>query len=290
MAADVHISLAAEPIAYLGDFPLTNSIFTSLIVSALLIVFAVAVKANFSTTGKPGRLQNVAEWLVESFYNLTQSITGNTTYTAKFLPLVITFFLFIVLNNWLGLLPGVGSITVPEPHRSEVISQAHAATNTAEQLIEGDDDLVITDQNDGQAAAALEEHSEVRVPLFRPGTADLNTTIALSLISMILVQVFGIQSLGLSYFSKFINFKSPVGFFVGMLELISEFSKVISFAFRLFGNIFAGEVLLVVITSLISLVMPMPFYALEIFVGFIQALVFSLLSLVFFNMAVHSHE
>ena len=123
------------------------------------------------------------------------------------------------------------------------------------------------------------------VPIFRPGTADLNTTFALSLISVFLIQYFGFKYLSFSYFKKFINFSNPINFYVGILETISEFARIISFAFRLFGNIFAGEVLIVVIAYLTKVLVPVPFYGLEIFVGFIQALVFTMLSLVFYNMA-----
>jgi F-type H+-transporting ATPase subunit a len=102
----------------------------------------------------------------------------------------------------------------------------------------------------------------------------------------LLTQWHGIRHLGTwRYFSRFINFKSPIMFFVGILEAISEISKVISFSFRLFGNVFAGEVLLVVVIGLVPYIAPMPFYGLEIFVGAIQALVFAMLTLVFFKMA-----
>jgi F-type H+-transporting ATPase subunit a len=141
----------------------------------------------------------------------------------------------------------------------------------------------------GLEAEKEEEHVKM-VPIFRAATADLNTTLALAIISVFLTQVFGVSHLGLSYFKKFIDFSNPINFFVGILEIVLEFAKVISFAFRLFGNIFAGEVLLVVMTYLIAILVPAPFYALELFVGFIQALVFSMLSLIFFNLATKSHH
>jgi F-type H+-transporting ATPase subunit a len=140
---------------------------------------------------------------------------------------------------------------------------------------------------EGKAEPA--EGEKIFVPYFRAGTADLNTTLALGTISMVLVQIFGVMHLGVGYLKKFINFAGPIDFFVGILELVGDFSKIISFAFRLFGNIFAGEVLLVVITSLTKVVAPMPFYGLELFVGFIQALVFSMLSVVLYNMATLGH-
>jgi len=249
MVADaIHISLSAETIFHVGSFAITNSMFTSSLVSLLLIGLALVANRKLTDTDRPTGLQNFMEWVVEALFSLVHSITRDVRKTNRFFPLIATFFLFILLNNWFGLLPGVGTILKTEP----------------------------------TPAPAL--------PLFRAGTADLNTTLALAIISILATQLFGVRAQKLSYFKKFINFSSPIMFFVGILELISEFAKVISFAFRLFGNIFAGEVLLVVIAALLPLGVPLPFYGLEIFVGFIQALVFSMLSLVFFNMATISHE
>ena len=168
----------------------------------------------------------------------------------KFFPLGFTFFILIVANNWAGLIPGVG--TVGLKHQTG--------------------------------------HGEVLTPLLRGGTADLNMTLALALISVLAIQYFGFKALKNHYFKKFIDLSNPINFFIGILETISEFSKIISFAFRLFGNIFAGEVLLTVIAFLIPFLAPLPFYGLEIFVGFIQALVFTMLTVVFLNLATISHQ
>lgn len=125
----------------------------------------------------------------------------------------------------------------------------------------------------------------------RSPSSDLNFTLALAIISVLSIQYFGIRQSGfLKYGKKFINFENPIKFFIGILELVSEFAKIISFSFRLFGNIFAGEVLLLVIYFLVPYAVPLPFMLLEIFVGFIQALVFSMLTLVFLKMAVAEHE
>jgi len=128
------------------------------------------------------------------------------------------------------------------------------------------------------------------VPLFRGGTADLNITLGTAIAAVFMIQVFGYKSLGIKYFKKFFNFSNPINFFVGFLELISEFAKIMSFSFRLFGNIFAGEVLLMVIAFLLPLFGPLPFIGLELFVGFIQALVFSTLTLVFISIATSAHH
>lgn len=128
------------------------------------------------------------------------------------------------------------------------------------------------------------------IPFFRGGTADLNITLGTALFAVFMIQVFGYKSHGFKYFKKFFDLSNPINFFVGFLELLSEFAKIISFAFRLFGNIFAGEVLLAVIAFLIPLIVPLPFIGLEIFVGFIQALVFATLTLVFINIATSDHH
>ncbi|NCN58780.1 ATP synthase F0 subunit A [Candidatus Roizmanbacteria bacterium CG22_combo_CG10-13_8_21_14_all_38_20] len=169
--------------------------------------------------------------------------------TAKFFPLLATIFLIVLFSNWTGLLPGMESIF------TTVIEHGH----------------------------------EIHIPILRAPSTDLNFTLALAISAVVFIQFFGLRNLGINYLSKFIDFKNPINFFVGILEIISEFAKVVSFAFRLFGNIFAGEVLLIVIASLAPLLAPLPFLALELFVGFIQAIVFSMLTAVFLNVAVSKH-
>jgi F-type H+-transporting ATPase subunit a len=142
-----------------------------------------------------------------------------------------------------------------------------------------------------EVVPAVAEHTAATkfIPLLRGPTADLNMTIALALIAVFAMQYFGFKTLGLRYGGRFVNVKNPIMFFVGLLEIVSDISKVISFAFRLFGNIFAGEVLLAVMAFLMPFIAPMPFLMLELFVGFIQALVFSTLTAVFINVAL-AHE
>lgn len=323
MAAGLHISISAETLFEIAGVPVTNSMLTSLIASALLIGFALAVHASYDeNTTRPKGLQNFAEWLVEMLYNLVHSVTNSTKKTVQFLPFIGTFLLFITLNNWVGLLPGNGTIgvvhTSEESHAQvEVVQTAlaqtddHAEESTALETVQEsvDDHIELEGENldhpEGFDLDAPTEHEEagsedvhaaeegsheVFVPFFRAGTADLNMTLALAIFSQVMAQVFGFQALGAGYLKKFFNFSSPIMFFVGLLELMGEFTKVISYAFRLFGNIFAGEVLLVVIAYLVPIIVPMPFYGLEFFVGLIQGLVFAMLSLVFFNMATASHD
>lgn len=169
----------------------------------------------------------------------------------EFFPVLATFFLFIMFANWFGLFPGMGSIGL------NIIS-----------------------------------HEEKKfIPFFRGPTADLNTTIALAIISVVSAQIYGVKHLGLkTHLKKFFNISNPIYLFIGILELISEFSKIISYSFRLFGNIFAGEVLLAVMGFLTPFLAPLPFLGLEVFVGLVQALVFTMLSLVFWTIATESHE
>ncbi len=128
------------------------------------------------------------------------------------------------------------------------------------------------------------------VPLFRAGSSDLSFTLALAISTIVYVQYMGFKHLHLGYLKKYFNFSGPIQFFVGILEIVSELAKIVSFSFRLFGNIFAGEVLLLVMTFLAPYIVPIPFYALEVFVGVVQGLVFTMLTLVFLNGATVGHD
>jgi len=241
----MEISLAAEKIGHIGSLPITNSLLLSWISTAFLIVLAIGATSNLRTI--PQGIQNVFESIIELLLNLINGVLEDEKKTRQYFPLLATIFIFIITNNWLGLLPGVGSIGINEIKHGE----------------------------------------QILVPIFRGGNADLNTTLALAIIAVISVQVFGVAAIGtFKYAKKFINFNGPINFFVGILELISEFSKMISFSFRLFGNIFAGEVLLMVIGFIAPFIAPIPFFLLELFVGMIQALVFMMLTLVFIKGAI----
>jgi F-type H+-transporting ATPase subunit a len=257
----IHISLAGETLFHLGPLAVTNTLLTTWIVMGVIIIASKLILSSYSP--KPTRAQIVLEEIVGMLYNMFTSILGKNT--RKFFPLLATIFIFIILSNWSGLLPGVGSIGIKE---EVAVSQAERHDSPEEKTKAFD------------------------VPLFRAPTADLNTTFALAIIGMTMLQYWGMQMLGsVTYLTKFFTFKDPISAFVGILELISELGKVISFAFRLFGNIFAGEVLLVIIGSLIPLIVPLPFLGLEIFVGFVQALVFSMLLAVFLSIAtVEAHH
>ena len=238
------ISLKAEELFVIGGFAVTNALVLSFIVFVLLGIAAWWLKDRFHLV--PGPVQNIIEFGVEKLLGLMDAILGSRKNSEKYFPLVATIFIFILTANWLGILPGVGSLIVNE-----------------------------------------ENHKVV--PLLRYPASDINFTLALGIISVVMTNIFGIKVLGLKrHLAKFFNFKNPLTFFIGILELISEFAKVISFSFRLFGNIFAGEVLLVIIFFLAPYAAPVPFLFLEIFVGFIQAFVFAMLTLVF--IALHTAQ
>ena len=304
----LHVSISAETIFRIFGLEISNSIFTSVIVSTFLIVFAILFnKYKFKITNNPGSLQNFVEMIVEALYNFVYSITENTKKTMLFFPVIATFFIFIILNNYVGLLPGVGSIMVKKASETAVNLQKRfpALVNASQETSAQETSVValeeqsveqtaaaeaVSETHQEQAEGETESHGSAKAPLLRAATADLNTTLALAIISVFLTQFYGVAHLGISYFKKFIDFSNPINFFVGILETVLEFAKIVSFAFRLFGNIFAGEVLLIVMTYLVAVLAPAPFYALELFVGFIQALVFSMLSLIFFNLATKGHH
>ncbi len=143
----------------------------------------------------------------------------------------------------------------------------------------------------GLSAVGIKEMGKPIIPFFRSPASDLNFTLALALVSVVATNVIAVRSLGIKlHFKKYLNFSSPIKFFVGILEFVSEFAKIISFSFRLFGNVFAGEVLLIIVGALVPYFVPMPFMAMELFVGFIQAFIFAMLTLVFIAVATAEHE
>lgn len=293
-----HVALSGEPIFSNGPAWLTNSILMTIIVDIILL--ALALLTRFSLKEIPSGLQNAMEMIVEMLYGLAESVAGKNA--SKFFPWAATLFLLIIVSNWSGLVPGVGSIGFEHPvaaHEENTTDEAHTQRLT-NQLAMADGKLVLLSLEDVQAAptagaVAAEEEGHKFVPLLRAPTADLNLTFALAIMTMVMVQIWGVRFLGGSYFRKFFNasgqgFMKAINIFVGILELISEVSRILSFGFRLFGNIFAGEIVLATMAFLVAFLVPVPFYLLEVFVGFVQALVFMMLALVFFQMATIGHS
>ncbi|MDP3795324.1 MAG: F0F1 ATP synthase subunit A [bacterium] len=218
---------------------------------AAAVLAAVALVIAKGVKLIPAPVQNVFEILVEGLLGIMASLFGSRERAEQYLPLIATLFVFILASNWLGIFPGVGSIGFYETH-------------------------------DGK---------EVFIPLFRSAASDLNLTIVLAVAAVLFANVSGARALGVgTHLKKFFSFANPINFFVGILELISEFAKIISFSMRLFGNIFAGEVLLVITSFLAPFGAPIPFLMLEVFVGFVQALVFAMLTMVFTSIAVAEHH
>ena len=195
---------------------------------------------------KPGKFQLVFEEIIGYIKNFIEDTLQDKALSTKVFPLITTIFLFILATNWIGLLPGVDTIGIH-----------------------------------------INSHGEDKfVGFLHPGNTDLNATIALALIAFFTIETIGIIKLGgLTYLSKFITFKSPMAFMVGIIELFSEFARLISFAFRLFGNIFAGKTLLLVAVFFVPYIVPVPLLGFEMFVGFIQAFIFAILTLFFIKLA-----
>ena len=248
----LHIpTLAPETIGHIGSMHITNTLVNAWLAIAILLTFGILVTKTVRV--RPGKYQNIFEYFFEILCGYFDQVTGSREKTRQFLLIVGSVFLFILLSNWLGLLPGTGSIFV------------------------GDE------------------------PLLRPANTDLNLTVAMALVAVFSTHVFAFLSIGVfTHLNKFIQigtivksikhgpiaiFTACVEFVIGIIEIIGEAAKVMSLSLRLFGNIFAGEVLISVISSLIAALVPLPFMLLELLVGLIQASVFTMLTIVYLTVA-----
>jgi F-type H+-transporting ATPase subunit a len=255
------IRLSVETLFNIGPYPVSNTLLMTWLAILIIIVFGIVSTRNMQLI--PGPVQNFVEWSIEALLGLCESVAGRTR-GRKFFPLVASIFFFVLLCNYMELIPGVDSIGAQQ-------AGAHAVFGVF----------------------LLGNNSNKLIPWVRPPSSDLNMTIGLALVSVIVTQWYGFVTLGArAHLSHYINFKNgPIGIFVGLLEIISELGRIISFSFRLFGNIFGGDVLLIVIAFLIPFAGPILFYFLEAFVGFIQAIVFAGLTLIFLTLATtHSGE
>ena len=280
------VELAAPVIFHIGPFGITNALFTAWVAMLLLILVSWLatrripknIEAASNADLVPKGIQNVMEAVVEVVHDLVKDIAGSKA--TKYFPIVMTIFLFVLVSNWIGLLPGVGTLGILEHPPEEMGINGYIANGS-----------MLTSQ-----PAASPEEGYILLPLFRPASTDLNFTLGLAIISVALSWYFGIRAQGGTFFKQFLDVsafkKGAMGVvlnFAGLLEFIGQFTRIISFSFRLFGNIFAGEVLLAVMAFLIPYIASLPFYGLEVFVGFIQAVVFMMLTLVFFVTATMSH-
>jgi F-type H+-transporting ATPase subunit a len=259
MSGTIHIpALSPEVVFHVGNINITNTMINAWLAIVIFLILGIFVSRSVKL--KPGKLQNICEYFLESLLGYFDGVTGDRKKTIQFLPVVGSIFFFVLLSNWLGLLPGTGSLTV-----------GHTM-------------------------------------LLRPANTDLNLTLVMALVSVIGSHVYAFIAIGVfSHLGKFIQiknfiksftkFKHGIGegviavftalieFAVGLIEIVSEVAKIVSLSLRLFGNIFAGEVLISVISALVAALVPTPFMLLELLVGLIQAAVFSMLTIVYLTVA-----
>ena len=247
---------AEELHALPNRFIVTNTLLSSWVTTLLLILLFLLASRGRDPSKAPRGIGNFVEAIISGMYGFVVGVAGPKN-APRFFPLFATIFLFVIANAWIGLLPFYPSL------------------------------------------GSINDDGQITRHLLRPAGTDLNMPLALALISFVFVEFWGIRVLGFGYFKKFFRFgalfrgkifQGIVDIFVGLLELLSEFVRIISFTFRLFGNMTAGEILLLVTAFLIPFVFSLPFYGLELLVGFIQALIFSGLTLVFVTIAVTPHE
>ncbi len=282
---EVHIELAAEELFKIGPLSVTNSMFMMFVVMAilLLVFWWVGRKATLV----PGRFQGVVELLMEYLLSLTEG-SGGKAFGRKVFPLVSGLFIFILFANYTGLLPGVGTIGVERE-----VTEPHAVVSTTVASGQSDGGMALI-ANQDSATTEPETHEKALVPFLRPPTADINMTLAMAIVAFIAVQVYGIKSHGVG--GRIKHLANPP--FLFPIEVIGEFSRIISLSARLFGNVFAGEALLGVMYAItakigflvIPIIVPVVFLGLELLFGTIQALVFAMLTLVYIAIAAaHEH-
>lgn len=254
--------LAAEPLFHLGHLLVTNTLVNAFLATLIFAVFAffinLGIKKYYLADRAPKGVLNFFESLVEIFLTQIDNVTKDRKKTLQFFPIIAGVFLFILVSNWMSQIPGTGSFGIFRAGEF--------------------------------------------IPLLRPATSDLNLTLGMAVFFVVLSHILGIITIGFfKYANKFIKlgdiwqavktgkpmkiFVSLIELFVGLLEVISEVAKMVSLSLRLFGNIFAGEVLLTVMASLLAFILPLPFLGLELLVGIIQAMVFALLTLVYLSIA-----
>lgn len=312
----------------------TNTLIGTLVADVLVLIFAFGAVRKMSEV--PGRWQSLFEVLTDALYGLAKSTAGPNA--RRIFPLMATIFLFLLIANWIKLVPGAESIGLMHCaaegingyERNGALLKVDEPMNPGTRATQADYDachhaqaeedaagtVPIAQDGEGESGEGVEgEQSAVEptaetgaaprddlyavTPFLRGAATDLNLALGLGLIAFVAIQYFGVRALGISYFAKFLNTpalenagKRPMGimdFVVGLLELVLEFAKIISFGFRLFGNLFAGGVLLFVMSFLVSMLIPAAVYVLELFVGLIQAFVFSMLLLIFSSVAMQGH-
>lgn len=245
----VHVEIAAEELFRIGPLAVTNSMIGALLASIVLL--AAAAWFHRRSALVPGRFQSLLELPIEFLSAIVRGTGGKRW--RQFAPLVFALFLFILVANWMSLLPGVGVIGTSE---------------------EGADGTTLI------------------VPWVRAAAADLNFTLGLALVSFVAFIVFGFRANGFGGYLKELLIAEPAYMtpLLTPIHLISELSRIISLSMRLFGNVFAGEVLLATMIALVPIVVPAIFFGLEMIFGLVQALVFSLLTMTYITLAIAEHR
>ncbi|MBP9040301.1 MAG: F0F1 ATP synthase subunit A [Anaerolineaceae bacterium] len=275
-------NLSSEPLFTLpgiGDFYLTNTLVATILMDVVIIVIALIVRHTAKKDElAPKGLAGVFEMLVEMLYNMTESTAGK--WAKKIFPWFATVLILVLFANLLKLIPGFETIGLLH----------HSAEGYEAQSLGGNWYTILNTK--------AEEGGYMVTPFLRGVSTDINFTLALAIIAVTMTQVIGFQANGFRYLEKFFNFrtifKKPVfgliDVFVGLLELISEFSKILSFTFRLFGNMFAGMVLMALVAAMLPVFMPAGIMLFELFIGVIQAYVFGMLTMVFMAQATQGHS
>jgi len=304
-----HVQVPAENILgpfqlpVLGELYLTNTLIAIFIADFLLLLMAISVrravgKGELYLSGFAGAVETILEGL----YGLVESTSGK--WARRVFPWMATIVLMVLLVNWTELIPGVDSIGIlHEPHHGAPAYETKELFKIGSLSV-----TTIVEEIEAEGGPGEEVHGLGFTPFVRVTSTDLNFTVALALISVVMTQVIGLQALGPGYFTKFFAFGNfgrmwirerlgpfdvlmpLIDIFVGLLETVAEFAKIISFSFRLFGNIFAGSVLLFVLGSLVPVMVQSGVLLLEFIVGLIQALVFGMLTMVFMTMATMAHD
>jgi F-type H+-transporting ATPase subunit a len=285
-----HIQVAPENISsqplftlpVIGSFYLTNTMLAIFIANILVLLLGWKIKKDLEKNDLiPRGITGAIETLVEYLYNMTESTAGK--WAGAIFPYFMTIFLVVLVANWMEMIPGVDSI-------GKLEESAHGYPLLM--LIPGVAAAIV--KGTGEAAR---EGGYLVVPYIRAAATDLNFTAALALISVFMTQVIGVRAQGAGYFLKFFNvrtlwtrpFFGAMDLLVSLLELISEFSKILSFTFRLFGNVFAGSVLLFLVGAMVPVFAQSFIVLFEVFIGLIQAVVFGMLTMIFMSMATQGH-
>jgi F-type H+-transporting ATPase subunit a len=258
------ISVPADPLFYIGPFPVTNTLIITLLSALIVLVFFGLAMRRSRLIPRP--LQNMAEWMLQGLLNICIEVAGKRN-GKRFFPWVASIFFLVLVANWWEVIPGVETIGTPThdiPGCENVTFNSIFLTGPASNCI---------------------------IPWLRPPSTDLNFALALAIISVVVTQIYGFKLLGpRKQVGRYFTLRDgPMGLVVGMMELILEPLRIISLSFRLFGNLFAGDVLLLVVAFLVPFAGALPFYFLEIFIGFIQAFVFAFLTLIFMTLGTTAH-